>query len=73
MHNFSHPHNPSPKTTSINLHIDSDAFPCTWGTFVAVALLISQLPPGSQASIRDVVEAYWTIPVAPAQWPGLVI
>ena len=73
VHNFSHPHKPSPNTTSINSHIDSDAFPCTWGTFFAVALLISRLPPGSQASIRDVAEAYRTIPVAPAQWPGLVI
>ena len=38
-----------------------------------MALLIARLPPGSQASIRDVAEAYRTIPVKPAQWPGLVI
>ena len=31
------------------------------------------LPPGSQASVRDVAEAYRTIPAKPAQWPGLVI
>ena len=73
VHNFSHPHNPSPDTTSINSHINSDDFPCTWGTFTTVALLIARLPPGSQASIRDVAEAYRTIPVQPAQWPGLVI
>ena len=73
VHNFSHPHNPSPNITSINSHIDSDAFPCTWGTFSTVSLLIARLPPGSQASIRDVAEAYRTIPVAPAQWPGLVV
>jgi hypothetical protein len=30
-------------------------------------------PTGSQASVRDVVEAYRTIPAAESQWPGLVI
>ena len=73
VHDFSHPHKPSPHATSINSHISSDDFPCTWGTFSTVALLIARLPPGSQASIRDVAEAYRTIPVKPAQWPGLVI
>ena len=73
VHNFSHPHNPSPYATSINLHIDCDDFPCTWGTFSTVALLIAQLPARSQASIRDVAEAYRTIPVEPPQWPGLVV
>ena len=43
------------------------------GTFSTVALLIARLPPGSQASIRDVVEAYRTVPVRPDQWPSLVI
>ena len=73
VHNFSHPHNPSPNATSINSQIDCDDFPCTWGTFSTVALLIARLPPGSQASIRDVAEAYRTVPVVPSQWPGLVI
>ena len=73
VHNFSHPHNPSPVAMSINSHIDCNEFPCTWGTFSTVALLIARLPPGSQASIRDVAEAYRTVPVKPAQWPGLVI
>ena len=75
VHNFSHPYNspPTGNATSINSHIDGDRFPCTWGTFTTVALLFSRLPPGSQASVRDVAEAYRTIPVAPAQWPGLVV
>ncbi len=73
VHNFSHPHNPQPEISSINSHIDSDDFPCTWGTFTTVALLIARLPPGSQASIQDVAEAYRTIPVTPSQWPSLVI
>ena len=73
VHNFSHPHNPLPDTPSINSCINGDHFPCTWGTFSTVALLFSRLPPGSQASVRDVAEAYRTIPVLPTQWPGLVI
>ena len=73
VHDFSHPHSPLLATTSINLNIDSDEFPCTWGTFSTVFLLIARLPPGSQASVRDVAEAYRTIPAAPSQWPGLVI
>jgi hypothetical protein len=73
VHDFSHPHNPLPNIASINSHINSDAFPCTWGTFSTVDLLFARLPPGSQASVRDVAEAYRTIPVAPSQWPGLVI
>ena len=73
VHNFSHPHNPLPNTSSINSHIDANLFPCTWGTFSTVALLFSRLPPGSQASVRDVAEAYRTIPAMHTQWPGLVI
>lgn len=43
------------------------------GTFSTVFLLIARLPPGSQASVRDVTEAYRTIPATSSQWPGLVI
>ena len=73
VHNFSHPHSPRPETSSINSQINGDDFPCTWGTFTTVALLVARLPPGSQASVRDVAEAYRTIPAHPDQWPGLVI
>ena len=58
---------------SINASIDSDLFPCTWGTFTAVALLISRLRPGLQMATRDVHEAYRTNPLAPDQWPGTII
>ena len=73
VHNFSHPHSPLPEASSIDSYIDSDNFPCTWGTFAMVALLIACLPSGSQASVHDVAEAYRTIPAAPDQWPGLII
>jgi hypothetical protein len=59
--------------TSINHHIESDKFPCTWGTFSTVCLLISRLPPGTQAAVRDVKEAYRTVPLHHSQWPGIVI
>jgi hypothetical protein len=48
-------------------------YPCTWGTFSTVCYTIHNLPPGSQASIRDVAEAYRTIPITHTQWPGLVV
>ena len=73
VHNFSHPHTPTPTSTSINCSIDADAFPCTWGTFATICFTIYNLPPGSQAAIRDVAEAYRTIPITPDQWPGLVV
>ena len=59
--------------TSINSHIDCNSFPCTWGTFATITLIITCLPPGSQASVHDVAEAYRTTPAKPAQWPGLII
>jgi hypothetical protein len=71
--NFSFPHSPSDGVYSINHAIDSDLFPCTWGTFSIICLLISRLPPGSEAAVRDVAEAYRTIPVTSPQWPGLVV
>lgn len=70
---LSFPHNPTNGTSSINSAIDASQFPCTWGTFTIISLLISRLPPGSQAAVRDVKEAYRTIPIAPTQWPGLVV
>ena len=59
--------------TSINAAIDSDAFPCTWGTFHTVALVVTRLPEGSQIAARDVAEVYRTVPLAPSQWPGTVV
>ena len=73
VHNFSFPHTPTPGASSINSSIDADAFPCTWGTFATICFTIFNLPPGSQAAIRDVAEAYRTIPILPEQWPGLVV
>ena len=74
VHDFSHPRQSSTNpVSSINSAINAHDFPCTWGTFSTVSLIIFRLPPGSQASIRDVAEAYRTIPAHHSQWPGLVV
>ncbi|OJT05120.1 hypothetical protein TRAPUB_4081 [Trametes pubescens] len=71
--NFSYPHTPSHGISSINSHINSDDWPCTWGTFDAFALLCWRLPPGSQGAVRDISEAYRQMPLHPSQWPGTVV
>ena len=74
VHDFSHPRQPSTNlVSSINSAINPHDFPCTWGTFSTISLIIFRLPPRSQASIRDVAEAYRTIPAHHSQWPGLVM
>ena len=51
--NLSFPHSPSQLYPNpfINSGINLDDFPCTWGTFNTICLLISSLPPGSQAAV----------------------
>lgn len=73
--NLSFPLHPSATSiSSINSAIDFDLYPCTWGsTASTICLLIWSLPPGSQAAVRDMAEAYRTIPLHPSQWPGLVV
>jgi hypothetical protein len=71
--NFSHPYSQTLSNASINSYIDPADFPCTWGTFATVALIIAQLLEGSQAATRDVKEAYRTVPIHPSQWPGMVM
>ena len=74
VHNFLHPCLPCTNPVqSINSAINSQDFPCTWGTFSTICPIIYCLPPGSQASIQDVSKAYRTIPVHHNQWPGLVV
>lgn len=43
--NLSFPKTPSLHSSSINLAIDSNNFPCLWGTFLVVSLLLWSLPP----------------------------
>ncbi|PPR02753.1 hypothetical protein CVT26_009464 [Gymnopilus dilepis] len=73
--NLSYPHTPhlGGMVSSINSAINSAHFPCTWGTFAVVCGTILDLPPGSQAAVRDVKEAYRTVPIRPEQWAGMVV
>ena len=70
--NLSFPHTNLPNP-SINSFLDSDKFPCTWGTFRTISTLIRSLPPGSQAAVRDISEAYRIIPLHESQWAGVVV
>ena len=69
---LSHPHTNS-HTVSINSHLNSDKFPCTWDTFCTVCTLIRNLPLGSQAAVCDIAEAYRIIPLHESQWVGVVV
>jgi hypothetical protein len=73
--NFSFPHSVDPlfPNPSINSFIDASDFPTTWGKFSIIYLLISRLPPGSEAATHDVAEAYRTISLHPSQWPAAVV
>ena len=72
--NLSYPNSPRPnEPPSINSQVDSALFPCKWGTFDTTCTLIQSLPQGSQGVMRDVAEAYRTVPLHPSQWPALVM
>ena len=73
VHNFSYPHHPKQNFSSINHTINACIYPCTCRMFATVCYTIFNLPPGSQASVHNMAEAYCTIPVHPDQWPGLVV
>ncbi|PPQ82949.1 hypothetical protein CVT24_012853 [Panaeolus cyanescens] len=46
IHNFSYPHTTKENISSVNSKICADDFPCTWGTFSTVFLLVARLPQG---------------------------
>ena len=71
--NFSYPYAHTSNVASINVFINSNNFLATWGTFPIFSLLLWHLPPGSQATVYNVSEAYRTIPLYPSQWPGVVV
>jgi hypothetical protein len=60
-------------SASVNSAITSEFFPCTWGKFSTIYLLILCLPTGSQVAMRDVAEAYRTVPLHELQWPAAVV
>jgi hypothetical protein len=71
--NYSYPHSPTNCISSINSHIDIEAFPCTWGTPACLEFIIWTLPPGCEIAIRDVKGAYRNVPLHPSQWAAAVV
>lgn len=71
--NLSYPLYATNSITSINSHILSADYPIYYGIFLTIAIIICHLPPGSQASTRDVKDAYCTVPLHLSQWPGTVL
>jgi hypothetical protein len=62
-----------PPIKSINSRVDWNLFPCTYSTFATICRYIRSLPPGSQAAVCDVAEAYQTVSLYHSQWAGLVV
>ena len=71
--NLSYPQRPFREVTSINSRLAIADWPCSWGTFFATALLISSLPPDSEAAIRDVKEAFRSCPIRTEDWAKIVV
>lgn len=60
--------NIDPSNTLINSLIDSDDYPCDWGTFSDCCLLIADAPKGTQVAVFDVDAAFRNIPLHPSVW-----
>lgn len=58
-----------PRFSSVNSEINSDDFPCEWGTFPQCYFLVASAPIGTQAAVFDVEAAYRNIPIAPVDQP----
>ena len=57
----------------IHVSITLNLFPCTWGKFSTIYLLITHLPLRSEAATWDIAKAYHTIPLHPSQWQAPVV
>ena len=69
---MSYPRN-DPTTPSVNLGINSDDFPTTWGSFDQTVALILSLPPGCLAATFDISAAYRITPIRPDQQQHLCV
>jgi hypothetical protein len=68
----------SSEMPSVNSDIDSDQFPCEWGSFLQMSTLVTHAPAGSEGATLDVDAAFRRCPVRPEQqnyfvvhWNGL--
>nr|GAT48554.1 predicted protein [Mycena chlorophos] len=69
---FSYPYD-DPDMASLNDGIDSDKFPCKWGTFSEMLLMVMDAPPGTQAATLDVDAAFRRVPIHPSQQRFFVV
>jgi hypothetical protein len=58
---------------SVNSSIDSNDFPCKWGSFAEMADLVIAAPPGSLGATLDVDSAFRRCPVRPDQQHHFVV
>jgi hypothetical protein len=70
---YSSPVIPRDRVLSINDSINIADYPCTWGSAGIMELLVWTLPDGSELAIRDVENAYRSIPLHESQWAGAVV
>lgn len=54
-----------PTICSVNSEINSDDFPCEWGTFAQCYFLVAKSPPGTEVAVFDVDSAYRNVPIRP--------
>ncbi|CAK5270747.1 unnamed protein product [Mycena citricolor] len=69
---FSFPRN-DPSRMSVNSEINIDDFPCEWGSFSDIVILVIEAPPGTEAATLDVDAAYRRCPIHPTQQPHFVV
>lgn len=63
----------NPTLKSVNSEINSDDFPCEWGSFAQCYFLVAKAPAGTQVAVFDVDSAYRNIPVHPEDQPHFCI
>ena len=58
---------------SVNEFIDSGDFPCEWGSFSEIVLLIMDAPPGTEVATLDVDAAFCHVSILPSQQHAFII
>lgn len=69
---FSFPAN-DPYNPSVNSEINSDDFPCEWGSFSDMYKIVAEAPEGAEGATFDVDSAFRNIPVHPSDRPHIVV
>lgn len=62
-----------PDHLSVNSEINSDLFPCDWGTFNQICEIVRNAPPDTEAAMMDVDAAFRCCPIKPEHQPHFVV